>query len=239
MSLFDIFKGGAIGNVLQTLANQAGSAASNVGKATPGGIGGLVGAGALGALLGRNMSGGTAQNLALLGAGAVAWNFYQKWSANKKAAAEAGNASGAAAQAAQAAQAAPAEATMQLDATSTLVIRAMVYATRADGNIDATERERMTAIIGQMMPGQDVNAIIAKFVQETLDPTALAKEVASPEQGEDVYRLSCMVIDIDHFLERGYLDALGKELGLSPETMSRLEAEAQDAKQQLSQANVA
>ena len=235
MSLFNIFKGGALGDVVQALASQAGSAANNMAKVTPGGIGGLAAAGALGALLGRSMSRGAAQNLALLGAGAVAWNFYQKWAANKNAAAETGNARGAAAQAATS----PTDTTMQFDATSTLVIRAMVYAARADGSIDAAERERMAVIIGQMMPGQDVNAHIAQFEQETLDPNALAKEVASPEQGEDVYRLSCMVIDIDHFMERGYLDALGKILGLSPDTMSRLEAEAQEAKSQLHQANMA
>ena len=235
MSLFNIFKGGALGDVVQALASQAGSAAKNMGKVAPGGIGGLAAAGALGALLGRTMSRGATQSLALLGAGAVAWNFYQKWAANKNAAAETGNATGAAAQAATS----PTDTTMQFDATSTLVIRAMVYAARADGSIDAAEREHMAVIIGQMMPGQDVNALIAQFEQETLDPNALAKDVASPEQGEDVYRLSCMVIDIDHFMERGYLDALGRILGLSLETMSRLEAEAKEAKSQLHQANKA
>ena len=235
MSLLNIFKGGALGDIVQALASQAGATASKVAKGTPGGIGALAAAGALGALLGRNMSGKTVQNLALLGAGAVAWNFYQKWAANKDAAADTGNATGAAAQTATT----PADTPMQLDATSKLAIRAMVYAARADGNIDATERERMAVIIGQMMPGQDVNALIAQFEQETLDPTALAKDVASPEQGEDVYRLSCMVIDVDHFMERGYLDALGKILGLSPDTMARLEAEAQEAKSQLHQANMA
>ena len=229
----NICKGGALGGVVKALASKAGSTVNDVAKVAPGGIGGLAAAGALGALLGNNMSDNTAKNLALLGTGAVALNFYQKWAANKNAAAETGNATGAATRA----TATPTETPMQLDATSKLILRAMVYAARADGNIDASERERMTSVIGQMMPGQDVSAIIAQFEQETLDPATLAKDVASTEQGEDVYRLSCMVIDIDHFMERGYLDALGKILGLSPETMSRLEAEAQEAKQQLQQAN--
>ena len=237
MSLFNIFKGGALGDVLQTLADQAGATAGKVVKSTPGGIGGLVGAGAVGALLGR-MSGSTAQNLALLGAGAVAWNFYQKWAAGKNAEAQAGAEAQPAAQSGGAA-APSAAAPMQLDATSRLVIRAMVYAAKADGNIDAAERGRMAAVIGEMMPGQDVDALIAKFEKETLDPTVLANEVSSLEQGEDVYRLSCMVIDVDHFMERSYLDALGKYLGLTPEAMTRLELEAQEAKAQLQQASVA
>ena len=39
---------------------------------------------ALGALLGSFMSKGALQNAALVGAGAVAWNFYQKWSQSQK-----------------------------------------------------------------------------------------------------------------------------------------------------------
>lgn len=235
MSLFNIFKGGAITHVLNTLTNQAGTTANNVANATPGGIGGLIGAGALGAILGRNMSGNTMQNIALLGAGAVAWNFYQKWANNKKAATETENITNSTPQASTS----PDDVSIPLDATSKLIIRAMVYAARADGNIDTTERNRMSTIIGQMIPGQDVSSIINQFEQETLNPVTLSKEITNPEQGEDVYRLSCMVIDIDHFMERGYLDELGKNLGLTPELMSKLESEAKEAKQQLNQTNMA
>lgn len=224
MSLFNILKGGALGEVIQSIASQAGTTASNVTRATPGGVGGLVGAGILGALLGRNLSGSVVQNAALLGAGAVAWNFYQKWAAGKKAAADNNCAQP---------QAQTQDSPMQMDATSTLVIRAMVYASRADGKIDATERSRMNSIITSMMPGHDVDSIIANFEKETISPDVLAREVTTPEQGEDLYRLSCMVIDIDHFMERGYLDALGKSLGLAAPRMAELEQEANDAKASL------
>ena len=40
-------------------------------------------------------------------------------------------------------------------------------------------------------------------------------------------------------MERGYLDALGKNLGLTPDIIARLEAGAQDARQLVQQANVA
>ncbi|MDE5879149.1 MAG: DUF533 domain-containing protein, partial [Desulfovibrio sp.] len=46
----------------------------------------------------------------------------------------------------------------------------------------------------------------------------------------DVYRLSCSVIDIDHFMERGYLDALAQSLGISNSRKGQLEAEASQAR---------
>ena len=84
MSLFDIFNKKNIGETLGSLMDTAKEQASGLTKATPGGVGGLVGAGALGALLGSFMSKGALQNAALVGAGAVAWNFYQKWSQSQK-----------------------------------------------------------------------------------------------------------------------------------------------------------
>ena len=83
MSLFDILNGAGLGSTLGSLADKAKSTASDLGKNAPGGLGGLLGAGALGALLGTVLSKDVLKNAALVGAGAVAWNFYQKWSQNK------------------------------------------------------------------------------------------------------------------------------------------------------------
>ena len=51
MSLFDIFNKKNIGETLGSLMDTAKEQASGLTKAAPGGVGGLVGAGALGALL--------------------------------------------------------------------------------------------------------------------------------------------------------------------------------------------
>ena len=74
---------GGLSGALGGLAGQAGNVASNLGKSMPGGMGGLLGVGALGALLGSMASNKALKNAALVGAGAVAWNFYQKWSQSR------------------------------------------------------------------------------------------------------------------------------------------------------------
>lgn len=234
--------GSGIGSVLDSLGKTARSAASNIQKNTPGGLGGLAGAGALGALLGNVLQGDLMKSIAMAGAGAVAWNFYKKWAAQKT-----GEQAGAAQPAAQAAAASqsgdipgfgdashaaslPAKG---LDPTAALVMRSMIYAARADGTIDATEQQRIDEILANMLPGQDLRAQMEAMRKETIDPAKIAKSVSSPEQAEDVYRLSCSVIDVDHFMETSYLQALATALGIDAAKKKQLEGEADEARRQL------
>ena len=225
MSLFDIFNKKNIGETLGSLMDTAKEQASGLSKAAPGGVGGLVGAGALGALLGSFMSKGALQNAALVGAGAVAWNFYQKWSQSQKESQPV--------EPAPVQQPVAAVASAELDPTARLLLRAMVFAARADGHIDATEQDRISKVVAQMAPGQDTNALLGQLLNAPIDPAALAAEIRSAEQGEDLYRLSCMIVDIDHFMERSYLDALAAALKISEARKGQLEEEARQAKAQL------
>ena len=216
MSIFDVLNTDSFGSALEMLTGQARSAARSMENATPGGLGGLLGAGALGAVLGNFASGDLLKNVALAGAGAVAWNFYKKWAAGQ--------------QAAPAQDTAEPAAITAADPTAELVMRSMVYAARADGNIDATERERMTKVLQTMLGNQDVSAMLEQIQSETIDPAKIAAQTRTPEQAEDVYRLSCSVIDIDHFMERGYLDTLARSLGISDARKASLEGEASQAR---------
>ena len=280
MSLFDVLKSGSFTSALETL-KQSGSgaletlkqqipaaqpsgqqpAAQQQGRpAVPGGVGGLLGAGMLGALVGSVVSSDLVKNAALVGAGAIAWNFYQKWSAGQGAQQGQGGqpssqgpqgwpaqgtmSQGAAPQGAMPQGAMPrmsapqapvagAPMTMQLDPTAELVMRTMTFAARADGNVDAVEMQRIDAILQSMLPGQDVSGLLRQMQDEQLDPSRIAAQARSVEQAEDLYRLSCAVIDIDHFMERGYLDALARALQISDARKAELEAEAHQARQQL------
>ena len=84
-----------------------------------------------------------------------------------------------------------------------------------------------------MLGGLNTESLLNQIQQETLDPGKIAAQVRSVEQAEDLYRLSCAVIDIDHFMERGYLDALAGALHISQERKAAIEMEAGQARQQL------
>lgn len=225
--------GSMFGSALESIATGGRNAANTIRKQTPGGMGGLLGAGALGAVLGNLMSSDAVKGIALAGAGAVAWNFYKKWAAQNQADNEEENTFPA-----QAPSTSPATTHMEslpqhVDPTAELVLRSMVYAARADGTIDLQERKRIDEILQSMLPGQNVEAFIEQISQEPLDPARIARGMQSAQQADDVYRLSCMTIDIDHFMERSYLDALAKALNLTPQEQKDIEMEASQVKKQL------
>ena len=223
MSLFDILNSPDLRSAIDSFAGKAKSTASDIASSAPGGMGGLLGAGALGALIGSFASKSVLKDAALVGAGAVAWNFYQKWS-NSRAEQQAPAASS---------PSFPAPSAPQLDETAVLLLRAMVYTARADGHIDAVEQGRISRLVEQMFPGRDVTSLTAGLMNEPINPALLAAGVRSPEQGEDLYRLSCLIVDVDHFMERSYLDALAAALSIAPERKAVLEEEAVRAGQQL------
>ena len=230
MSLFDILNSPELKSTLGSFADKAKNTASDITSKAPGGLGGLLGAGALGALLGSFVSKSVLKDVALVGAGAVAWNFYQKWSQSRGAQTEEVEVFSRQTTGAPVGTSVPAPA---LDNTAMLMLRAMVYTARADGHIDATEQGRILKQVEQLWPGRDMSAVMNSLMSEPIDPSRLAAEVRSPEQGDDLYRLSCLIVDVDHFMERSYLDGLASALHLSAERKAALEQEVAQARQQL------
>ncbi len=224
MSLFDILKKDDLGEMLGALVSKGKAGVARADNHMPGGMGGLLGAGTLGVLLGSVLSRTMVKNTALLGAGAVAWSFYRKWAAGQSVAVpEKRTEMTSNMRLADASQ----------DPTAMLLLRAMVFAARADGHIDAAEEARIGKFLPQMFPGQDTSRLMQSLMQEPLDPAALAAQVGSVEQGEDLYRLSCLIMDVDHFMERSYLDGLAQSLRISADRKNLLEQEAAQARQQL------
>lgn len=233
-SIFDILKNTDFTSILDTLGAQARGAANSVQNATPGGLGGLFGAGALGAVLGNLMPGNAAKGIALAGLSAVAYNFYKKWTeAQNNTASEQGYGQNQVSQIKN--QFGPGfdSKSSALDPTAELVARAMNYAARADGNIDAVERQRMREILKNILPGQNIDQVIDAINNESIDPARIADAIISADQAEDVYRLSCATIDVDQFMEKSYLEALAQALGISQNRKGELETEAAMARQHL------
>ena len=234
MGLFDILANPEIRSILTSLAGQAQDGMRQMGQKVPQGMGGLFGAGALGALLGGILPKGATKTAGMLGLGVLALNFYKKWAAQ-----QGGKASSLSSQAdpfggdafAYTGPMNGQEAAN--DPTAILLLRAMIFAARADGHIDAAEEERIAKVLPQFFPDGDVRPILQRLLEESLDTSVLAREVSSQEQAEDLYRLSCVIVDIDHFMERGYFVELAESLHISPERARQLEAEAVQAKRQL------
>jgi uncharacterized membrane protein YebE (DUF533 family) len=97
-----------------------------------------------------------------------------------------------------------------------LVLRAMIAAAKADGQVDPTEMNR---ILGQLKP-DEVSESERRFVldelHKPLDVAEIARDVNTPAQAAEVYAASLLAIDIDTDGEREYLRSLAAALRLDP-----------------------
>lgn len=174
--------------------------------------GGLA-AGAMALLLGNKKVRKYGTKVAAVGGaaalGGLAYKLYQDWQGQQ----------GGASQPAQPLDTLQGQA---LDARSTLLVRAMVAAARADGHIDAAERQKIQQYLTEQGQSDAARWIDAELARP-LDPQALAREVTDMEQATEVYLASLLAIEVDHFMERGYLDELARALRLDDNLRGSIE----------------
>lgn len=93
-----------------------------------------------------------------------------------------------------------------------LMIRAMMQAAKADGNIDDGERGKLLSAVGDL--SAEESAFINAEMAREIDVAGLARD--TPKGMEDqVYMMSLMGIDLDTQNEAQYLNDLAQNMGLS------------------------
>ena len=120
-----------------------------------------------------------------------------------------------------------------VDVRTRRLIMALVFAAKSDGHIDDKERqaiEQQLRDAGIEGPGR---TLIQEAIEQPLDPKRLAQDVKNEEEALELYFLSCAAIDIDHFMERIYLNALGDELKIPQDVREGIEDEIKQQKQSL------
>lgn len=212
------------------------------------GIGGMLGSAALGSVLGALFTNSTFRKTAgsglALGGGALAatlaWKYLQKWNAeNSRPAEQAPTGTPKAAHPAaatdpwgkplSAAGAQPAAAQEEFAET---LLMAMIFAARSDGHLDEQEKANIDTALKNMNDSGDAQRKLLALMDRPVNPQDLADRVHTQEEAEDVYRLSCLIVDIDQYMERSYMDGLAKALRLSDAQKSDLERQAATLRQQ-------
>ncbi|EAP2786977.1 tellurite resistance TerB family protein [Salmonella enterica] len=212
-------------NQLQSLLGQKGASASSSGEQ---GLNKLLVPGALGGLAGLLVANKSSRKLLtkygagalLVGGGAVAgsvlWNKYK----DKLRAAHQGEPQ-------FGSQSTP------LDIRTERLILALVFAAKSDGHIDAKERAAIEHQLRESGVEEQGRVFIEKAIEQPLDPQRLAQDVRNEEEALEIYFLSCAAIDIDHFMERSYLNALGDALKIPQDVRDGIEQDLQQQKQAL------
>jgi uncharacterized membrane protein YebE (DUF533 family) len=112
------------------------------------------------------------------------------------------------------------------DSRGLALLRGMIAAANADGHIDEAERTRITGQVDRLGLGAEWGQFLADELRRGSDVAEVARGADSLEAAAELYLVSRLVIDVDDPRERAYLDRLSTALGLAPDLVRRLEAEA-------------
>ncbi|MEM6386151.1 MAG: DUF533 domain-containing protein [Pseudomonadota bacterium] len=110
-------------------------------------------------------------------------------------------------------------ATDAMEENAKLMIRAMIQAAKADGEIDAEERAKIMEHVGEAGPAE--RAFIEAELDAPVDAMALAQDT-SQQMAAQVYATALMTIRVDNLKEAEYINTLAQGLGLSEETRNRV-----------------
>ncbi|WP_333871930.1 tellurite resistance TerB family protein [Kosakonia cowanii] len=120
-----------------------------------------------------------------------------------------------------------------LDVRAERLILALVFAAKSDGHIDEQEQAAIELQLREAGIETQGRELVAKALEQPLDPARLAQGVKNEEEALELYFLSCAVIDIDHFMERSYLNALGDALKVPQDVREGIEQDLQQQKRAL------
>ena len=112
----------------------------------------------------------------------------------------------------------------ELQAHARLVLKAMIDAAKADGQIDQNEIQR---ILGRLEEG-GIDAEARDFVLaemgKPMDTASLAAAArGNPQLAAELYAASVLAIEVDTPAERQYLENLAREMGLNSAVTAELE----------------
>jgi len=208
--------GGLLGSV--TGGNKGGS--GDLGTLLKGAGGGALAAGALGLLLGNKSArklGGKALTYGGLAAlGVIAYKAYGNWQEQQRAGS---------AQPRIEPQTVDRLPAPQAELHSQAILKALVAAAKADGHVDAKERQLIEEQIGALANDPELLRWLDAELNKPLDPAEVARAASTPEMAAEMYIASVLMVDEEHFMERAYLEELARQLKLEPSLKAELESQ--------------
>jgi uncharacterized membrane protein YebE (DUF533 family) len=112
------------------------------------------------------------------------------------------------------------------DAHAMLLIRAMIAAANADGEIAPDERQRITSKLDQAGAGAEERAVLERELQSPRSVDQIVREVRDQETAEQVYLASRIAMEPDTAAEKAYLDFLASRLEIPADRLHQLNAAA-------------
>lgn len=102
------------------------------------------------------------------------------------------------------------------------LVRAMIAAAKADGRIDAEEKEAIFARLEGMSLSSEEKAWVFDELSSPLDINAVVARADTPEHATEIYAASLVAITADTASERAYLDVLATKLSLPADLVAEI-----------------
>lgn len=187
--------------------------------------------GAAGLAAGMLLSGGglgkLVGNVAKVGAvAAVGGLAYSAWQQHQKNQQQAGAASDGAPAPSRDAFVPPPQAAYQSEELGKTLVRAMIAAAKADGQIDAEEKERIFKRLETMPLSSEEKAFVFDELASPLDIEAVVARADTPEHASEIYAASLVAMTPDSAAERAYLEALAFKLKLPAGLVAEIHRQA-------------
>ena len=176
------------------------------------GAGGL----AAGLLLGRGGLGGLAKAGAIAAIGGLAYNAWQNHQRNQQQGQPAPD---------RDAFIPPAGATAEEELGKSLV-RAMIAAAKADGQIDAEEKDKIFKRLETMPLSSEEKAFVFDELSSPLDLDAVVARADTPEHASEIYAASLVAMSPDTPEEETYLKTLAGRLNLAADLVHQIHRQA-------------
>ena len=111
----------------------------------------------------------------------------------------------------------------QLEKNSEIVLKAMINAAKADGQIDQGEMQRIVGKLQESGMGKEAQQYVLTEMTKPLDTQSLlAAAKGQPAFAAQIYAVSLLAIEVDTPAEKKYLDQLAAGLGIKPEVTQRI-----------------
>jgi uncharacterized membrane protein YebE (DUF533 family) len=107
-----------------------------------------------------------------------------------------------------------------------LMVRAMIVAAAADGEIDDTERARILGNLKQAGLDDEASGFLDQEFANPLDAAGLAQMSSSPEMAAQIYTAARLAVDPDMEEEQTFLADLASNLQLEAELVAHIDAAA-------------
>jgi uncharacterized membrane protein YebE (DUF533 family) len=110
----------------------------------------------------------------------------------------------------------------EVQGAAELIIRAMINASKADGRIDANEKENILGRIQEDRITPDHRRFLEQEMRKPMDTDSLVNAIYEPHIAAQVYAASLLAIEVDSPAEKSYLQDLAKRLRLDPKVVQHL-----------------